>query len=65
MYGEAEYGRTFVNAYHTSLRIQENLAQNRVRFSQRLNEMSDELVALSREGERMRKQVSRKSGLSC
>ncbi|KAI9636893.1 putative GTPase activating protein [Dioszegia hungarica] len=53
--GDCKAG-TFVNAYHTSLRLQETLAQNRIRFSQRLNEMSDELIALSREGERMRKQ---------
>lgn len=49
--------RTFVEAYHASLRLQDNLAQNRIRFSQRLNEMSDELLGLAREGEKLRKLV--------
>lgn len=51
--------RTFVGAYHQSLRLQNQLAEGRIRFSQRLNEMSDELLALAREGEKLRKLVSR------
>ncbi len=50
--------RTFVAAYHSSLKLQDNLAQNRIRFLQRLNEMSDELLGLAREGEKLRKLVS-------
>lgn len=50
--------RTFVNAYQASLRLQNQLAENRIRFSQRLNEMSDELLSLAREGEKLRKLVS-------
>ncbi|KAK1922699.1 hypothetical protein DB88DRAFT_496005 [Papiliotrema laurentii] len=46
---------TFVQAYHSSLRLQSQVAENRIRFSQRLNEMSDELLALAREGEKLRK----------
>ncbi|WWD21201.1 hypothetical protein CI109_105685 [Kwoniella shandongensis] len=46
---------TFVTAYQGSLKLQDQLAQNRIRFSQRLNEMSDELLGLAREGEKMRK----------
>lgn len=46
---------TFVNAYQGSLKLQDQLAQNRMRFAQRLNEMSDELLQLAREGERLRK----------
>ncbi|GFZ47231.1 hypothetical protein JCM24511_04974 [Saitozyma sp. JCM 24511] len=46
---------SFVQAYQGSLRLQEGLAQNRIRFSQRLNEMSDELLGLAREGEKLRK----------
>ncbi|KAK8844139.1 hypothetical protein IAR55_006933 [Kwoniella newhampshirensis] len=46
---------TFVTAYQSSLKLQDQLAQNRIRFSQRLNEMSDELLGLAREGEKMRK----------
>ena len=46
---------TFVNAYQGSLKLQDQLAQNRMRFAQRLNEMSDELLGLAREGERLRK----------
>jgi hypothetical protein len=47
-----------VNGYHQSVRIQNQLADNRIRFSQRLNEMSDELLALAREGEKLRKLAS-------
>ncbi|WVQ93029.1 hypothetical protein IAU59_000092 [Kwoniella sp. CBS 9459] len=46
---------SFVSAYQGGLKLQEQLAQNRIRFSQRLNEMSDELLSLAREGEKMRK----------
>lgn len=53
--------RTFVASYQQSLRVQESLAQNRIRFATRLNEMCDELLGLAREGERMRKMV----GPSC
>jgi hypothetical protein len=49
---------SFVASYQAALRLQEQLAQNRLRFSQRLNEMSEEMFALGREGERQRKQVS-------
>jgi hypothetical protein len=49
--------RSFVNAYQASLRLQDALAQNRLRFAQRLSEMSDELVVLAKEGERLRKMV--------
>jgi hypothetical protein len=49
--------RTFVASYQQSLRVQEQLAQNRIRFATRLNEMCDELLGLAREGERMRKMV--------
>lgn len=47
-----------MQAYHSSLRLQNQVAENRIRFSQRLNEMSDELLALAREGEKLRKLVS-------
>ncbi|KAK4689393.1 Rho GTPase-activating protein RGD1, partial [Tremellales sp. Uapishka_1] len=46
---------TFVVAYQGSLKLQDALATNRIRFSQRLNEMSDELLGLAREGEKLRK----------
>ncbi|ORY33022.1 Rho GTPase activation protein [Naematelia encephala] len=46
---------TFVAAYQSSLKLQNSLAENRIRFSQRLNEMSDELLGLAREGEKLRK----------
>lgn len=49
--------RTFVNAYQSSLRLQEQLAQNRMRFAQRLSDMSEELFSLAREGEKQRKLV--------
>ena len=46
-----------MNAYHASLKVQEQMANNRIRFAQRLNEMSDELLGLAREGEKLRKLV--------
>lgn len=46
---------SFVDAYHNSFRIHESLASNRLRFSQRLSETSDELLLLAKEGERLRK----------
>jgi hypothetical protein len=53
---------TFVDAYHAALRVHDTVAQNRVRFAQRLTEMSDELLALAREGERLRK-LHKENGL--
>jgi len=41
------------------MRIHEIMAENRIRFAQRLNEMSDELASLSKEVEKNRKQVRR------
>lgn len=48
---------TFVASYQQSLKIQEQLSQNRIRFATRLNEMCDEMLGLAREGERQRKMV--------
>ncbi|BEJ16227.1 hypothetical protein CspHIS471_0508320 [Cutaneotrichosporon sp. HIS471] len=57
VYGKADCkAGSFVASFQAALRLQEQLAQNRLRFSQRLNEMSEEMFALSREGERQRKQ---------
>lgn len=50
--------RTFVASYQQSLKVQEQLSQNRIRFATRLNEMCDEMLGLAREGERQRKMVS-------
>lgn len=49
--------RTFVDAWHGMMKTHESIADNRIRFSQRLNEMSEELVNLQREVEKNRKQV--------
>lgn len=46
---------SFVTAYQASLRTQEQIAQNRLRFASRLLEMSEELNSLAREGEKQRK----------
>ena len=50
--------RSFVSAWQTSMRIHEMMAENRLRFAQRLNEMSDELNNLAKEVDKNRKQVS-------
>jgi len=51
------------------MRLHEVMAENRIRFAQRLNEMSEELASLSKEVDKNRKQVclymSRLSVLQC
>ena len=51
--------RSYVAAWQTTLRVHEMMAENRLRFSQRLNEMSEELSILAKEIERNRKQVGK------
>ncbi|KAL0569063.1 Rho GTPase-activating protein [Marasmius crinis-equi] len=46
---------TFVTAWQTSMRIHDIMGENRVRFSQRLNEMSDELGTIAKEVDKNRK----------
>ncbi|KAG6835147.1 hypothetical protein H0H93_004421 [Arthromyces matolae] len=48
---------TFVSAWHGTLRIHELMAENRLRFAQRLNEMSEELANMTKEVEKNRKQT--------
>jgi hypothetical protein len=48
---------TFVSAWQSSMRIHEGMAENRMRFAQRLNEMSEELANLVKEVDKNRKQV--------
>lgn len=51
------FGRSFVAAWQTSMKIHESMAENRLRFAQRLNEMSEELATLAKEVDKNRKQV--------
>ncbi|KAF9266777.1 RhoGAP-domain-containing protein [Marasmius fiardii PR-910] len=46
---------TFVTAWQTSMRIHDTMGENRIRFSQRLNEMSDELGTIAKEVDKNRK----------
>lgn len=46
------------------MRVHELMAENRLRFSQRLNEMSEELSTLAKEVDKNRKQV-RSAGFHC
>ena len=39
------------------MKLHEVMADNRIRFAQRLNEMSDELASLAKEVDKNRKQV--------
>ncbi|KAF9054607.1 GTPase activating protein [Panaeolus papilionaceus] len=48
---------SFVSAWQSSMRIHETMAENRLRFAQRLNEMSDELNTLAKEVDKNRKQT--------
>jgi len=49
--------RSFVHAWQSSMKLHEAMADNRIRFAQRLNEMSDELASLAKEVDKNRKQV--------
>lgn len=47
------------------MKTHETMAENRIRFAQRLNEMSEELNNLSKEVEKTRKQVGDILALRC
>ena len=40
------------------MKVHETMAETRIRFSQRLNEMSEDLATLAKEVDKNRKQVS-------
>ena len=48
---------SYVGAWQSSMKIHDSMAENRIRFAQKLNEMSDELSNLVKEVEKTRKQV--------
>jgi Rho GTPase-activating protein RGD1 len=48
---------SFVNAWQGSMKIHERMAETRIKFAQRLNEMGDELATLVKEVEKNRKSV--------
>ncbi|KAK7687265.1 hypothetical protein QCA50_009770 [Cerrena zonata] len=48
---------SFVVAWQNTLKTHENVAENRLRFAQRLNEMSEELANLAKEVDKTRKQT--------
>ncbi|KAG1732356.1 Rho GTPase activation protein [Suillus lakei] len=48
---------SFVGAWQSSMKIHDVMAENRIRFAQRLNEMSDELASLAKEVDKNRKQT--------
>ncbi|EPQ56726.1 RhoGAP-domain-containing protein [Gloeophyllum trabeum ATCC 11539] len=48
---------SFVHAWQMSMKIHEVLAENRLKFAQRLNEMSEELLNLIKEVDKNRKQT--------
>ncbi|KAI0918052.1 hypothetical protein AcV5_002832 [Taiwanofungus camphoratus] len=48
---------TFVAAWQSSLKLHEHMAENRIRFAQRLHEMSEDLATLSKEVDKNRKQT--------
>ena len=52
---------SFVSAWQTTLKIHEILAENRLRFASRLNEMSEELANLAKEVDKNRKAVCHRS----
>ncbi|KAF8972672.1 GTPase activating protein [Flammula alnicola] len=54
--GDGKAG-SFVSAWQSSMRIHEAMAENRLRFAQRLNEMSEELSNLVKEVDKNRKQT--------
>ncbi|ETW79293.1 hypothetical protein HETIRDRAFT_323566 [Heterobasidion irregulare TC 32-1] len=48
---------SFVNSWQSMMKIHEIMAENRIRFAQRLNEMSEELANLAKEVDKNRKQT--------
>ncbi|KAF5338656.1 hypothetical protein D9611_012793 [Ephemerocybe angulata] len=48
---------TFVQAWISTMRVHELMAENRLRFAQRLNEMSEELATIVKEVDKNRKQT--------
>ncbi|KAJ7765400.1 Rho GTPase activation protein [Mycena maculata] len=48
---------TFVTSWQSAMRIHESIGDSRMRFSQRLNEMSEELATLAKEVDKNRKQT--------
>ncbi|KAJ7281564.1 Rho GTPase activation protein [Mycena rebaudengoi] len=48
---------SFVASWQSAMRIHESVGESRMRFSQRLNEMSEELATLAKEVEKNRKQT--------
>ncbi|OCB86405.1 RhoGAP-domain-containing protein [Sanghuangporus baumii] len=48
---------TFVNSWQSCMKIHETMAENRIRFAQRLNEMSEDLANLAKEVDKNRKQT--------
>ncbi|KII87261.1 hypothetical protein PLICRDRAFT_55243 [Plicaturopsis crispa FD-325 SS-3] len=48
---------TFVSAWQSTMKVHETMAENRIRFAQRLNEMSEELGSLAKEVDKNRKQT--------
>ena len=51
---------SFVNAWQMTMKIHEVIAENRLRFASRLNEMSEELANLAKEVDKNRKAVCRR-----
>ncbi|KAJ7668337.1 Rho GTPase activation protein [Mycena rosella] len=49
---------SFVSSWQSAMKIHESMGESRIRFSQRLNEMSDELATLVKEVDKNRKQAS-------
>lgn len=54
-----QWCRSFVNSWQSCMKIHETMAENRLRFAQRLNEMSEDLAGLAKEVDKNRKQVCR------
>ncbi|KAL4252043.1 GTPase activating protein [Abortiporus biennis] len=48
---------SFVTAWQAAMKVHENVAENRLRFAHRLNEMSEELATLAKEVDKNRKQT--------
>ncbi|EMD38795.1 hypothetical protein CERSUDRAFT_133320 [Gelatoporia subvermispora B] len=53
---------SYVNAWQSSMKMHETMAETRLRFAQRLNEMSEELSTLAKEVDKNRKQTKELAG---
>ena len=49
---------SFVESWHSMMRVHESIGEGRLRYAAKMNEISEELLQLHKEVDKSRKQVS-------